>query len=61
MMALKPVIASNGGPFPQNEIGRIAQHVKKGEGRTEGNYRDVLKIMLLVTRQPSTDWLMIHF
>ena len=24
------------GPFPPNEVGRIAQHVRKGEGRKEG-------------------------
>ena len=24
------------GPFPPNEVGRIAQHVRKGEGKKEG-------------------------
>ena len=24
------------GPFPSNEVGRIAQHVRKGVGRKEG-------------------------
>ena len=24
------------GPFPPNEVGRVAQHVMKGEGRKEG-------------------------
>ena len=23
------------GPFPPNEVGRIAQHVRKGDGRKE--------------------------
>ena len=28
--------SSQMGPFPPNEVGRIAQHVRKGEGRKEG-------------------------
>ena len=24
------------GPFPPDEVGRIAQHVRRGEGRKEG-------------------------
>ena len=24
------------GPFPPNEVGRIVQHIRKGEGRKEG-------------------------
>jgi hypothetical protein len=36
MKAVKLVIASYGGTLPPNEIVRIAQHVRKGEGRKEG-------------------------
>ena len=32
---MRPVIASNGF-FSPNEVGRIAQHVRKGERRKEG-------------------------
>ena len=28
------------GPFPPNEVGRIAQHVREGERRNEGKYSD---------------------
>ena len=27
--AMRPVIASNGGPFPPKEVGRISKHVRK--------------------------------
>ena len=33
MKAARSVIASNGVP---NEVGRIAQHVRKGKGKSEG-------------------------
>ena len=36
MKAVKPVIGS-WSPLPPNEVGRIAQHVRKGEGRKEGS------------------------
>ena len=35
MKGVRPVITSNGDPLPPNEVGRIAQHVRKGEGRKE--------------------------
>ena len=31
--AVRPVIASNGCPFPPNDVARIAQNVRKGKGR----------------------------
>ena len=36
MKVVRPVIASNGGPFLPNEIGRIAQRVWKKGGRKGG-------------------------
>ena len=35
MMAIRPVIAPNGGTLPPNEIGRIAENVREGEGKKE--------------------------
>ena len=34
------------GPFPPNEIGRIAQHVREGEGRNQG--KDILIWLVLI-------------
>ena len=34
--AVRPFIALKWGPFPPNEVGRIAQHFKTGEGRKKG-------------------------
>ena len=31
--AVQPVIVSNEGPLPPNQVGRIAQYLRKGEGR----------------------------
>jgi hypothetical protein len=28
------------GPFPTNEVGRMAQHIRKGEGRNERKDRE---------------------
>ena len=36
MKAVLPVIASNGGSLPPNDISRIAQHIREGEGKKEG-------------------------
>ena len=32
----------NWGPLPPNEVGRIAQHVRKGEGRKQGKKGGVI-------------------
>jgi hypothetical protein len=40
MKTVRLVIASNGVSYLQNEVGRIAQNVNKGEGRKEGNDGD---------------------
>jgi hypothetical protein len=40
MKVVLPVITSNGIPYLQmmsNDVGRIAQHIKKVKGRKEGN------------------------
>ena len=34
---MKAVQTVNRGPLPPNEVGRIAQHVREGEGKKEGN------------------------
>ena len=31
------------GPFSPNEVGRIAQHVSKGEGRKEGKQKPLVQ------------------
>ena len=36
MIAMQPVIASNGIPYLQNDVGRISLHVREGEVREEG-------------------------
>ena len=36
MKAVQPIIPSHGIPLPPNEVGRIAEHVRKGGNRKEG-------------------------
>ena len=40
------------GPLPPNEVGRIAQHVKKGEGGKEG-MNEVDEIRERIRRRPA--------
>ena len=35
MKAVRPVIGSNGASYLQNEVDRIAPHIRKGEGIKE--------------------------
>ena len=36
LKAVRPVVASNGGPLPPDVVGKTAQHVRNGKGGTEG-------------------------
>ena len=38
MKAVRPVIAIKCGLLPPNEVGRLAQHARKGQERKEGKF-----------------------
>ena len=44
MKAVRPVIASNEGPFPPNEVVRIAQHFRKEKDGNEEKISDFTRI-----------------
>jgi hypothetical protein len=41
------------GPFPSNEVGRIAKHVRDGEGRKEGKDEVAVRNIRTSVREPS--------
>ena len=49
MMAVQPIIASNGVPLLLNDIGRIAQYVREGVGRKKEIFHKSMDLVIIIT------------